>query len=62
MVTIKDDRKLTNKCSRCGCTLPKNHPHHWVCQRCWENIQIEKGHFYYVALNDRKQSLRRGKV
>ena len=62
MTIIKDDRKLTNKCTRCGCTLPKHHPHHWLCNRCWEKTQEEKGRLGYIAINDRKKMIRRGKL
>ena len=56
------DRKVTNKCTGCGAILPKFHPHHYLCQKCWEKKQEEKGRMGYVYWNMRKENLKRGKL
>jgi hypothetical protein len=56
------DRKVTNKCTECGRQLPRYHPHHYLCQECWEKKQFEKGRAGYVVWSDRKKMLDRGKI
>lgn len=56
------DRKVTNKCTGCWSQLPKFHPHHYLCQKCWEKKQFEKGHAGYITWNQRKEALKRGKL
>ena len=60
--TKQEDRKLTNKCDKCKCILPKENPHHWLCSKCWEKTQMEKGRMGYVDWSDRKKMLQRGKL
>lgn len=60
--TKHEDRKLINKCDKCQCILPKNHPHHFLCGKCWEKTQMEKGRMGYVDWNLKKKMLNRGKL
>lgn len=46
------DLKLANKCIECRCTLPEHHPHHWLCQWCWEKKQEAKGHLGIVLISN----------
>jgi len=55
------DRKISDKCTECGCTLPRYHPHHFLCQKCWEKKEMEAGRAGYIAWADRKKMLTRGK-
>jgi hypothetical protein len=62
MVIIKEDRKVVDNCTICKHPLLKHHPHHFLCQKCWEKKQEEQGRMGYVDWSDRKKMLRRGKI
>lgn len=33
--------KATDNCVKCGEYLPKNHKHHWKCDKCWKEDNKE---------------------
>lgn len=41
--------KVVDRCKGCGKQLPKNNKHHFYCQDCWENKEIEKGNYSLIG-------------
>lgn len=35
--------KMVEECNKCKKKLKNNNKHHFFCQECWEERQIEKG-------------------
>lgn len=50
--TIKSkmiDNKLVKNCVKCGNQLRKNSPHHYLCIKCWEKKELERGNLALIG-------------
>ena len=41
--------KIVDECKRCKKRLKDNHRHHWFCDECWEERQIQKGNLSLIG-------------